>query len=64
MRIDRNLVDADLIVQVRSGGAAGLAHVTDHLSARHMLADYNRNGGKMAVESDYIMAMVRMISRP
>src|SRR5271157_2226218 len=58
VRIDRNLVDAHLIVQVRAGGAAGLAYKSDHLAANHMLADGNRHGGKMPVKSKHIMAMV------
>ena len=37
VRIDRNHVDADLIVQVRSGGASGLPHVAHDLAAGHVL---------------------------
>src|ERR1035437_8507221 len=43
VRIHRNLVDAHLIVQVRTGRAARLANVADHLAAGHMLAGHNRH---------------------
>ena len=48
VRIDRDLVDAHLVVKVRTGGAARLADVSDDLSARHMLARARRSCAKDA----------------
>jgi glucose/arabinose dehydrogenase len=58
VRIDRNMMDAHLIVQVRPGGAARLAHVADHLAAHHMLAGHDRYRRKMAVDRQHIVAVV------
>jgi len=48
-RIDRVVVQAHLVVQVRAGGAAGRADVADDVAALHVLSRLGRVARKMAV---------------
>src|SRR3954452_14263340 len=48
-RVDRRVVQAHLVVQVRAGGAAGGTDVADDVAALHVLSRLARVGRKMAV---------------
>src|SRR5438045_8949054 len=58
VRIDRHHVNADLVVEVGAGGAARLTHIADDLSAGYVLPGNDDHGGEMAVDGDYIAAVV------
>ena len=47
--IDRSVVDADFVVEVRAGGAAAEADIADGVAAMHVLAGGDGEAGKMAV---------------
>src|SRR5579883_1433196 len=49
VRIHRRAADADFIMQVRPGGAAGGAHTAHDVAAAHFLAGANVNLGKVRV---------------
>src|ERR1700739_714357 len=59
VRIHRHLVYANLVMQVRTRSAACLSHVSDDLSALHMLARDNASRRKMPVEREQIVAVVK-----
>src|SRR5207245_10836636 len=56
--IDRRVVDADLIVQVRPCRAAAMADVADHLAANYCLTGDDSEARHMAVDGLNPMAMV------
>src|SRR5690606_24710554 len=57
-RIDAHVVEADVPVQVRAGGAAGGAHLAEHLAARQALADADIHLGQVAEHADQSLAVV------
>src|ERR1035441_593946 len=56
--IDRNVVNAHLIVKVRAGRASRLADIADHLASGYVLAGQNRHGGEMPVNREQVVAAV------
>src|SRR3954469_10387377 len=58
VRIHRNHVEAYLVVKVRPGGAPRLAHVSDDLSARHMLARHDDHRRKVPVHGEHVVTVV------
>src|ERR1700688_4342341 len=58
VRVDRNHVEPYLVVQMRSGGAARLAHVPDNLPTRDVLARNDSHGRQMAVNREHIVTVI------
>lgn len=50
MGIYWDVVDADLIVEVRSGAAPAQAHVSDHIAALHLLAGHNGKAREVTIK--------------
>ena len=57
-RVLAHAVDRDFPVQMRAGGVAGRADITDRLPLGNLLADRHRDGAHMAVERGDAVAMV------
>src|SRR5436190_355417 len=57
-RIDRNTVDAHLVVEVRSGRAAGIADAADQLPALHLLAELHVLLREVGVLGDEAVAVI------
>src|ERR1051326_468473 len=58
VRIDRSVVDANFVVEVRTGRAAALADIADHVAAIHSLSSCDRIAGKVAVPGADAIAVV------
>src|SRR6201996_7506622 len=58
VRIHRRVVDADLVVEVRTGGAAYAADVADDFAAVHILAGSDGKPGEMAIEGVDTVAVI------
>ena len=58
MWIDGDVMHAHFIVEMGTGGATRLANVSNHLSARNVLAGEHGNRREVAVDRQYIVAMV------
>ena len=56
--IDRNALDADLVVQMRRGDAARAADVSDDLATMNVLAGSDGESGEMAVSGGDAMAVI------
>ena len=56
--IDRSVVDANFVVEVRSGGASAEANVADGVAAMNLLAGCDRETGKVAVAGGDAVAMI------
>src|SRR5271165_5214209 len=56
--IDRGIVDADFVVEVRPGAATALANESDGVSAMHVLAGHDRKVRQMAVAGSDAVAVV------
>src|ERR1700741_4638379 len=64
LRIDRFAVDPGLIVQMRTGGAAGRTDRADHLSDLDLLADLDVDFGEMAVAGRQPVAVIDLDHPP
>src|SRR6266436_5411199 len=58
LRIDSFAVDARLVVQMRSGGAAGRADLADDLAGLDRVADLGVDAGEVAVARRHAVAVV------
>ena len=57
-RIHRRIVDADLIVQVRTGTVARRTHIAEDVTAANVLAGDDRKPGEMSVEGLHPVAVI------
>src|SRR5579863_9441882 len=64
VRIHGHVVHAHLVVQVRPGGPARLAHITNHLAATHMLSGNYSHGREMSVHSEEVVTVVEFHGSP
>src|SRR6266702_400941 len=60
LRVDRLAVDAGLVMQVRTGRAAGGADLAQHLADRHRLPDPDVDRGKMSIAGGEAVAVVEL----
>src|ERR1700733_13616609 len=56
--IDRSVVNADFIVEMRTGRTSALAHVADHVAAMHALSSRDGKAGEMPVAGADAVAVV------
>src|SRR5229473_8182422 len=64
VRIDGDVVDANFVVQVRTGAAPAIADVADSVAAVHVLSGEDRKAGQVAVTRRDSVAMVNRDSAP
>src|ERR1700739_493245 len=56
--VDRDVVDANFVVKMGTGGAAALADIADHVAAVHALSRGHGEAGKMAIAGADPVAMI------
>src|SRR5579863_5641864 len=59
--IDRRIVDADFVVEVRASGASAFANVADDVTAMHGLPGGHGKSGKMAVTRADAVAVIDFV---
>ncbi len=57
-RINRRVVAADLVMYVRTGGAAGAPSTANNVAGLHVVAGFDQNGGEMAESRRYALAVI------